>query len=128
INGMLNNSNLIITAWYGPKLVGISRSITDFHYCCYLSDLAVDEAYQRLGIGKQLQVQTQSQIEPTCKLFLIAARRLMTIMDKLATPRVIVVGCWSAVVKLSHNKAIKTDSQRSAFLVCFYLSVYGTMG
>ncbi|MCG9638227.1 GNAT family N-acetyltransferase, partial [Vibrio parahaemolyticus] len=39
INGMLNNSNLTITAWDGPKLVGISRSITDFHYCCYLSDL-----------------------------------------------------------------------------------------
>ncbi len=73
INGMLNNSNLIITAWDGSKLVGIARSITDFHYCCYLSDLAVDEAYQRAGIGKQLQVQTQSQIELTCKLFLIAA-------------------------------------------------------
>ncbi|HFQ5311948.1 TPA: GNAT family N-acetyltransferase [Vibrio vulnificus] len=73
INGMLDNSNLIITAWDGPKLVGISRSITDFHYCCNLSDLAVDESYQRSGIGKQLQVQTQAQIEPTCKLFLIAA-------------------------------------------------------
>ncbi|MBE4424935.1 GNAT family N-acetyltransferase [Vibrio parahaemolyticus] len=77
INGMLDNSNLIITAWDGPKLVGISRSITDFHYCCYLSDLAVDESYQRSGIGKQLQVQTQAQaqaqIKSTCKLFLIAA-------------------------------------------------------
>ncbi|MBJ7555489.1 GNAT family N-acetyltransferase [Marinomonas spartinae] len=73
INGMLENSNLIITAWDGSKLVGVARSVTDFHYCCYLSDLAVDEEYQRLGIGKQLQVQTQGHIEPTCKLFLIAA-------------------------------------------------------
>ncbi|SBS38933.1 hypothetical protein MSP8887_03561 [Marinomonas spartinae] len=62
LNGMLENSNLIITAWDGSKLVGVARSVTDFHYCCYLSDLAVDEEYQRLGIGKQLQVQTQGQI------------------------------------------------------------------
>jgi ribosomal protein S18 acetylase RimI-like enzyme len=49
---MLANSNLLVTAWAGQQLVGIARSITDFHYCCYLSDLAVDVAYQQQGIGK----------------------------------------------------------------------------
>ncbi|SFP02659.1 Acetyltransferase (GNAT) domain-containing protein [Enterovibrio norvegicus DSM 15893] len=73
IRGMLDNSNLIVTAWDSSKLVGVARSVTDFYYCCYLSDLAVDEKYQRLGIGKQLQIQTQAQIQSTCKLFLIAA-------------------------------------------------------
>ena len=49
--GMLNNSNLTITAWHGERLVGISRSLTDFTYVAYLADLAVDTEYQRHGIG-----------------------------------------------------------------------------
>ncbi|MEH6449044.1 MAG: GNAT family N-acetyltransferase [Oleispira sp.] len=71
--GMLNNSNLIISAWDQENLIGISRCITDFHYCCYLSDLAVDQKYQSQGIGKELQVQTQKQLGPKCKLILISA-------------------------------------------------------
>jgi ribosomal protein S18 acetylase RimI-like enzyme len=71
--GMVNNSNLIISAWDEGNLVGISRCVTDFHYCCYLSDLAVDQKYQGLGVGKELQVQTQKQLGPKCKLILISA-------------------------------------------------------
>lgn len=73
IAGMLANSNLIVSAWDSDKLVGIARCMTDFHYACYLSDLAVSEKYQKLGIGKQLQVLTQDQLGPRCKLILIAA-------------------------------------------------------
>ncbi len=73
IGGMLANSNLVVTAWDTGKLVGISRCVTDFHYCCYLSDLAVDKKYQKCGIGKQLQVHTKAQLAQTCKLILIAA-------------------------------------------------------
>jgi len=50
---MIDHADLTITAWDGSKLVGIARAITDYSYCCYLSDLAVDRAYQNLGIGKQ---------------------------------------------------------------------------
>ncbi|WP_435234784.1 GNAT family N-acetyltransferase [Psychromonas sp. PT13] len=71
--GMLDNSNLIVTAWDGNHLVGIARSVTDFHFCCYLSDLAVDEDYQYQGIGKQLQITTQAQLGPKCFLLLLAA-------------------------------------------------------
>ena len=71
--GMLANSNLIVSAWASGQLVGIARSITDFHYACYLSDLAVCQAHQRSGIGKQLQILTQSQLGPHCKLILLAA-------------------------------------------------------
>lgn len=71
--GMINNSNLIISAWDEENLVGISRCVTDFHYCCYLSDLAVDQKYQGQGIGKELQIQTQKQLGPKCKLILISA-------------------------------------------------------
>jgi len=73
ITGMLNNSNLMITAWQGEQLVGIARSVTDFSYACYLSDLAVHENYQRLGIGRELMRQTQKQLGKRCKLILIAA-------------------------------------------------------
>ena len=73
IEGMISNSNLTISAWDCEKLVGISRCMTDFHYACYLSDLAVSEHYQNKGIGKQLQILTQKQLGPRCKLILIAA-------------------------------------------------------
>ena len=54
-------------------MIGIARSITDFHYACYLSDLAVSKSYQKKGIGKQLQIMTQEQLGPKCKIILIAA-------------------------------------------------------
>jgi len=52
ITKMYENSNLIITVWLNKELIGISRSITDFCYACYLSDLAVKSEYQKDGIGK----------------------------------------------------------------------------
>lgn len=73
MQGMISNSNLMITAWDGDILVGMARSVTDFHYACYLSDLAVILDYQRSGIGKALQRLTQQQLGPKCRLILIAA-------------------------------------------------------
>ena len=81
--GMISNSNLIVSAWHEEKLIGISRCVTDFHYCCYLSDLAVDEKYQSQGIGKELQVRTQNQLGPKCKLILIAAPSANTYYQKI---------------------------------------------
>lgn len=71
--GMISNSNLTVSAWENTKLIGIARSVTDFHYACYLSDLAVSKTHQKLGIGKQLQILTQKQLGSKCKLILIAA-------------------------------------------------------
>ncbi len=71
--GMISNSNLLVTAWDGDKLIGVSRSVTDYHFACYLSDLAVDQDYQKKGIGKQLQKLTQAELGPECKLILLAA-------------------------------------------------------
>ncbi|MDX1491711.1 MAG: GNAT family N-acetyltransferase [Pseudohongiellaceae bacterium] len=73
VEGMLANSNLIVSAWHDNELVGVARSVTDFHYCCYLSDLAVSESYQRAGIGKHLLSLSQEQLGPKCKLLLFAA-------------------------------------------------------
>lgn len=73
MEGMIANSNLVVSAWHNNQLVGIARSLTDFHYACYLSDLAVSLEYQKLGIGKQLQIFTQQQLGPKCKIILLAA-------------------------------------------------------
>jgi len=73
MKGMLENSNLTVSAWVKGKLIGDARSMTDFYYVYYLSDLAVDDDYQRRGVGKKLQSITQEQLGPKCKLMLIAA-------------------------------------------------------
>jgi ribosomal protein S18 acetylase RimI-like enzyme len=73
IEGMLGNANLTVTAWDGGKLIGVARSVTDFHYACYLSDLAVDVSYQRRGIGRELVLRTLSELGPRCKIRLISA-------------------------------------------------------
>ncbi|MGH7977363.1 MAG: GNAT family N-acetyltransferase [Limisphaerales bacterium] len=58
---MLRNANLVVTAWENELLVGIARSVTDFSYATYLSDLAVRESHQRQGIGRELIRRTQVQ-------------------------------------------------------------------
>lgn len=56
---MLLNANLVITAWDGEQLVGLARSVSDFSYATYLSDLAVRESHQKQGIGRELIRRTQ---------------------------------------------------------------------
>jgi GNAT superfamily N-acetyltransferase len=73
IASMLEHSNLLCTAWSGDVLVGVARSVTDFSYCCYMSDLAVDAAYQRKGVGVRLIRATQERLDPKCMIVLLAA-------------------------------------------------------
>ena len=73
IQGMLNHANLIVTAWSDQQLVGIARSVTDFHFCCYLSDLAVDDRMQSQGIGARLIAETKQALDVDCKIILLAA-------------------------------------------------------
>jgi ribosomal protein S18 acetylase RimI-like enzyme len=54
IQRMINHADETITARYEDTLVGFLRAITDYSYCCYISDIAVDKEYQGLGIGKEL--------------------------------------------------------------------------
>lgn len=60
IGTMLERADIIVTARVGGVLVGVARSVTDFSYCCYLSDLAVDRQWQGRGIGTALMVQTKA--------------------------------------------------------------------
>jgi len=69
---MLQNANLVVSAWEGDVLVGIARSITDFAYCTYLSDLAVRDSHQRAGIGVELMRRTQAGA-PRAMIVLLSA-------------------------------------------------------
>ena len=88
IEKMYQNSNLIISAWSDGKLVGISRSITDFHYCCYLSDLAVKLDYQKHGIGKELIRLTKEKIGDQTMLLLLSAPNAMDYYPKVGFEKV----------------------------------------
>jgi predicted N-acetyltransferase YhbS len=70
---MLKHANIVITAWDGDLLVGISRALSDFSFVTYLSDLAVRASHQRAGIGKELIRRTQDAGGPNAKIILLAA-------------------------------------------------------
>lgn len=69
---MLREANLVVSAWDDALLVGISRSLTDFAYATYLSDLAVRESHQRRGIGKELIRRTRAAA-PRATVILLSA-------------------------------------------------------
>ena len=87
IQTMLDHANVLITAWSGNKLVGISRALTDFSFCCYLSDLAVDEAFQKQGIGKRLIEETHKVAGENAALILLAAPAAREYYPKIGMPR-----------------------------------------
>ena len=74
MEGMLRTANLVISAWDGNLMVGISRSLTDFVYATYLSDLAVRLSYQRRGIGRELVRRTQQECAKAMVILLAAPK------------------------------------------------------
>lgn len=83
IQQMLDNANLMVTAWKGLELVGIARSLTDHCYCCYLSDLVVKKEYQNQGIGKTLIEITKETIGEETMLLLLSAAPAMEYYPKM---------------------------------------------
>lgn len=79
---MLQHGNLIVTARDNGKLIGVSRSLTDYSFCTYLSDLAVDVAYQKIGIGTELIRQTKLAT-PKAKLILLSAPQAVGYYPKI---------------------------------------------
>ena len=80
---MIAHANLTITAWDGDALVGVARALTDFSFCCYLSDLAVDRAYQRGGIGRELVRRVQEAAGEEATVLLVSAPEAMAYYPKL---------------------------------------------
>ena len=78
IAARLANAAVGVTARAHRRLGGLSRAVTDFAYCTYLSDLAVDEAYQRQGIGRELIRRTHEAAGLGTTLILLAAPKART--------------------------------------------------
>ncbi|MBX2922284.1 MAG: GNAT family N-acetyltransferase [Chitinophagaceae bacterium] len=86
IKAMLANANLIITARDSGKIVGVSRALTDFAFCTYLSDLAVDRAYQKSGIGREL-IRRTHLAAPQAKLILLSAPAAVNYYPRIGMKR-----------------------------------------
>ena len=85
---MLEHGDVLVTAWDDEKLVGVARTITDFAFCSYLSDLAVDRYYQRKGIGKLLVEKTREMIGKDVMLLLLSAPEALTYYPKIGFDKI----------------------------------------
>lgn len=83
IGRMLKNASLTVSAWDGSRLIGVCRALTDFSYCCFLSDLAVDRAYQHQGIGKEMIARLRTEIGDEVSLIIQAAASSMSYYPQL---------------------------------------------
>ncbi len=83
IEKMFAHANLVVTAWEGETLVGVCRALTDFSYCCYLSDLAVNKSHQGQGIGQQLIEQVKQKIGDQVALILLSASSAMSYYPRI---------------------------------------------
>lgn len=108
ISKMLANAGVIITARDGSKLIGVSRAITDFAYCTYLSDLAVDQDYQKQGIGKELVRRTHEVAGLQTSLILLAAPLARDYYPKIGMKAH--DSCWMIA---RQPPSSSSDSQRS---------------
>ncbi len=87
MSDMIRYANLVVTAWDGDLLVGISRTLTDFTYVGYLSDLAVRQSHQRKGIGLKLIEKTREKMGPRSMLVLLAAPKAVDYYPKIGFTR-----------------------------------------
>ncbi len=78
IDAMLRHADITLTARDGGRIVGVSRALADYGFCCYLSDLAVDRAYQGRGIGRRLIERTWDAAGRSTTLILLAAPKAVT--------------------------------------------------
>ena len=83
IRSMFENANLIYFAYDSGELIGLARCVTDFSYCCYLSDLAVKKEYQKQGVGKKLIEKVREHIGEKASLILLAANSAMNYYPKI---------------------------------------------
>ncbi|MFD2919277.1 GNAT family N-acetyltransferase [Terrimonas rubra] len=83
IQQMFDNANLVVTAWDNDLLVGVSRSITDWVWACYLSDLAVRDNYKKAGIGRQLINLTKEKVGNQSMILLLSVPTAMEYYPKV---------------------------------------------
>lgn len=85
---MFAASNLILSAWDANRLIGVARGLTDHVYCCYLSDLAVDRAYQKQGVGRALLDRVRAVLGEEVSLILLSAPEALQYYPKLGFAKI----------------------------------------
>ena len=88
IKEMFENANIIISAWDKDELVGICRALTDFSYCCYLSDIAVHKDYQFQGIGRKMIAKLKKSLNENVSIILLSSPRAMEYYPKVGFEKI----------------------------------------
>ena len=87
---MLAEADLVVTAHLGSAtgaLVGVARCITDFCWCCYLSELAVARQAQGLGVGAGLIAAVRAELGPQVSLILASMPEAVGFYERIGMPR-----------------------------------------
>ena len=85
---MFANSTLVISAWFDDELIGISRALTDFVWCCYLADLAVRKDFQKEGIGRKLVELTREKVSEKSMVLLLSVADALEYYPKIGMEKV----------------------------------------
>jgi GNAT superfamily N-acetyltransferase len=107
---MLKNASIILAARTEGILVGVARAISDFAYCTYLSDLAVDEAYQRQGLGKELIRRTHIAAGLHTSLMLLAAPKAREYYPHIGMTHH--DSCWIIARNATNSTPLKPNSEQ----------------
>ncbi len=90
LQAMLSGANLVLTARLdieGRPLIGVARAITDFSWVCYISELAVSQSAQGLGIGKGLMDEMRRQLGPSVAISLISMPDAVGFYERIGMKR-----------------------------------------
>jgi len=88
IQDMIRYSDILLTAWLGDRMIGVARALTDWSFCCYLSDLAVDKDVQKSGIGRELIARVREEIGEGVSLIILAAPSAMEYYPKVGFEKI----------------------------------------
>ncbi len=102
MEAMLRRADIIVAARHAKLLVGVARSLSDFCYCTYLSDLAVDQQFQRRSIGRELIRRTHEMAGLHTNLILLAAPAAREYYPHIGMLRH--DSCWTIPRSADHSK------------------------
>ncbi|AOF48074.1 GNAT family N-acetyltransferase [Tetragenococcus halophilus] len=88
IKRMLDNANILYTAWDNAKLVGVLRGVSDMSYCTFVSDLAVLKSYQEQGVGTKLLSTLRKNQGKNISIVLISAVSASSFYSKVGFEQV----------------------------------------
>lgn len=107
LDAMLNNADLLISAWDDEQVVGFVRAVTDFSSCCYICELAIDAHYQKHGIDRQLMRIAAEELPPDCQILFFSTDSNLTEYLKLGftqSPR-----AWHTTAEIYLAKSADED-------------------